>query len=271
MTYSSSHKPRKSLGQNFLQDADVIYHIIQAIAPQAHQHILEIGPGQGALTADLIEAAGRLDAVEFDRDLVARLTKRFQQIEHFHLHQADILNFSLRDVATPKQKIRVVGNLPYNISTPLLFHLCQQLNVIEDMHFMLQKEVVDRLCAQPGDKAYGRLSVMLGLHCESCALFDVPPEAFYPPPKVNSSIVQLIPRQKPLAPIIDDKQLDKIVRQAFSQRRKTLGKSLEKYLRREQFALINLSCKARPEELSIPQFIALANLISELDRTKRLG
>ncbi len=191
-----SHTPRKRFGQNFLRDAEVVHRIAMAIHPRADDHLVEIGPGEGVLTEALLQTAGRYDAIEIDRDLTADLRRRFSSRPGFHLHEADALRFDFKSLLGAG-KIRVVGNLPYNISTPLMFHLFAQTEAIADMHFMLQNEVVDRLCAEPSSSHYGRLGIMASYFSRAEKLFEVFPESFYPPPKVVSAIVRLVPHSVP--------------------------------------------------------------------------
>src|SRR3990167_7500188 len=207
----SSYRPRKRFGQHFLHDRGVISRIVAALAPQAGDHVVEIGPGTGALTRELLARMTHLDAVELDRDLLARLEAEFPR-DRLILHNADALKFDFCKIASGGGKLRVIGNLPYNISTPLLFHLLDQAGCIEDMLFMLQKEVVDRMCAAPGGKDYGRLSVMIQYRCRVEKLFDVAPGAFTPPPKVDSAVVRLLPLATPPVAINDDAQFARVVR-----------------------------------------------------------
>jgi len=253
------HRPRKRFGQNFLHDRGVIERIVRAIRPQSDQHMVEIGPGLGALTEHLVDAVQRLDVVELDRDLVPRLQERFGDRNHFLIHNADALRFDFAALAQPGEKLRVVGNLPYNISTPLLFHLLEQHSAIRDMHFMLQLEVVDRLAAQPGDDDYGRLSVMIQYHCQVDKLFTVPPGAFTPPPKVYSAIVRLRPHDTPPYPARDAKMFERVVAQAFSQRRKTLRNTLKGLLDASAIEALGIDGSRRPETLSLAEFVALAD------------
>ena len=192
-----SHKARKRFGQNFLHDPGIIRRIVSSINPRPGDRLVEIGPGQGAITRELLQAAGHLDAIELDRDLIAPLAQSCGELGQLQIHCADALKFDFRGLADKGHKLRVVGNLPYNISTPLLFHLLEQADCIEDMHFMLQKEVVDRMAAQPGGKAYGKLSVMLQVQCEITPLFIIGPGAFKPAPKVDSALVRLQPHREP--------------------------------------------------------------------------
>lgn len=250
----SGHQARKRFGQNFLHDNAVIERIVGLIRPSAGDCMVEIGPGLGALTGPLIEALGQLQAVELDRDLIPRLRQRFG--DALTLHEADALRFDFRQLAHA-QPLRVVGNLPYNISTPLLFHLLEASDAIRDMHFMLQKEVVDRICAEPGNRDYGRLTVCIAARAEARRLMKVAPGSFNPPPKVESAIVRLVPRQ-PDFPIPDLAVFDELVTKAFSQRRKTLSNALKGYLSAEQFEAAGIDASLRAERLSPAQFAALA-------------
>ncbi len=254
-------KARKRFGQNFLQDDNVISGIIGAIAPRPGQKLVEIGPGLGALTEHLLAGAGELDVVELDRDLIPILrTQFFRYEDKFRIHQGDALKFNFSDLAETDKPLRIVGNLPYNISTPLIFHLLSFGAQIKDMHFMLQKEVVQRLAAAPGDKNYGRLSIMAQYFCQVDNLFEVPPEAFDPQPKVDSAIVRLIPHAT--LPVIADseKDLTDLVRTSFSQRRKTLRNNLKKMLPSAAIEAAEIDPSIRPENLSLAEFVKLANL-----------
>ncbi|MFP4209403.1 MAG: 16S rRNA (adenine(1518)-N(6)/adenine(1519)-N(6))-dimethyltransferase RsmA [Wenzhouxiangella sp.] len=251
------HRPRKRFGQHFLIDARVIDRLVAAIRPQPGERLLEIGPGEGVLTRPLLASGARLIAVELDRDLAAVLADRLGQPAGLTVVQGDILQTDIAALAGPGS-LRVVGNLPYNISTPILFHLFDQIEQIEDMHFMLQKEVVDRLVATPGSKDYGRLSVMAGFFCRMDWLFDVPPEAFRPPPKVVSAIVRLRPKTLTGLDLQRLPGLDAIVRQAFGQRRKTLRNSLRSLLDEAAIKAAGIDPGTRPERLSLDQFLALA-------------
>ena len=261
---SHTHKPRKRFGQNFLQDHQVIANIIDEISPKAFQHLVEIGPGQGALTQRLLPYVKKLDVVELDRDLIGYLKHFFGPSDRLVIHEGDALKFDFKTLVTDQDdRLRIVGNLPYNISTPLLFHLLDSLDVIFDMHFMLQKEVVDRLCALPGTSAYGRLGIAVQYFCKVESLFDVPPSAFYPRPKVTSSIVRLIPREKPLAPVKYYKTLVDIVRVAFTKRRKTLRNALNTVISAEELEALGIDVTLRPEVLSIESYIAIAKWLDE--------
>ena len=240
MSDFSPHRARKRFGQNFLRDPGIIQRIIAAIHPRSGEQLLEIGPGQGALTAELLATDARLVAIELDRDLIPLLEQQFGSNPRFQLHQDDALRVDYRRLSTAGSRLRVVGNLPYNISTPLLFHLFTQLDAIADMHFMLQKEVVDRLAAGPGQKNYGRLSVMAQYHCRVESLLPVPPEAFSPAPKVQSAVVRLTPHASPPWPATDFQQLERVVRSAFSQRRKTLRNTLKDLLGADQLTALGI-------------------------------
>ena len=253
------HKARKRFGQNFLHDAGVIRRIVSCIAPRRDQHLVEIGPGRGALTRELLAALGRLDAVELDRDLIGPLQASCAPLGDLHVHSADALRFDFCQLAQPGERLRLVGNLPYNISTPLLFHLLDQAHCIDDMHFMLQKEVVERMAAEPGGKDFGRLSVMLQIQCEVFPLFDIGPGAFTPPPKVTSSLVRLRPLREPRFAIADPQVFAQLVNQAFSHRRKTLRNSLRELLGPDQMLALGVDPGQRPERLPLEAFVALAN------------
>ncbi len=256
-----THHPRKRFGQNFLHDQRIIYNILASLDVRAEEHWVEIGPGQGALTEPLLKSGAKLDIVELDRDLVTLLQQRFAAQTHLTIHSADALSFNFSELAQNGQKLRIIGNLPYNISTPLLFHLFEHAAVIEDMTFMLQKEVVDRICADPGSKTYGRLSIMMRYYCASEALFDVPPESFTPIPKVNSAIIRLIPHLTPPVAINDLTQLNKVITQAFSQRRKTLRNALKTLLSEQDMLTLNIDPSRRPETLSLNEFALLSNVL----------
>ncbi|HAI95987.1 MAG: 16S rRNA (adenine(1518)-N(6)/adenine(1519)-N(6))-dimethyltransferase [Cycloclasticus sp.] len=252
------HKARKRFGQNFLQDSRIIHQIIMAIDPSATDHLVEIGPGQGAITEPLLQTKCTLDVIELDRDLVDRLNQRFSHLEHFRLHSADALTFDFAALER-ETPLRIVGNLPYNISTPLMFHLLTQAAHIQDMHFMLQKEIVNRLQAQPGSKQFGRLSIMIQLSCQVEALFDVEPECFHPQPKVMSSIVRLTPYKKQRYTINDLPLFDSIVKTAFSQRRKTIRNTLKNICEDPDFDKAGIDPSSRAESLSIDDFVNLSN------------
>ena len=253
-----NHRARKRFGQHFLTAPEVIEQIVSAISPRTGETIVEIGPGQAAITEPLSHLASTLHAIEFDRDLVAGLQRRFAARQNVTIHEGDALSF---DYATLGSDLRLVGNLPYNISTPLLFRLLEFRECIADAHFMLQKEVVDRICAGPGNKSFGRLTIMLGCRMESVPLFDVPPDAFSPPPRVISSVIRLRPMPRGRFDIRDERALDAIVKQAFSRRRKTLRNALQGLADQEIIESIGLDPGLRPEQVSIEDWVALANTL----------
>ncbi len=250
-------RARKRFGQNFLVDAQVIQQIIAVISPRPGQVIIEVGPGQAALTAPLAASGAELHLLEIDRDLAAGLERRFRESPNVRLHCADALKTDFAAI-TGGRRFRLVGNLPYNISTPLLFHVLRWNALIEDMHFMLQQEVVERISAKPGGKDWGRLSIMCQYYCQVTSLFSVPPEAFRPMPGVHSAIVRLIPHAKPPVTIADMAAFEKLVAQAFSMRRKTLRNSLRGLLDANAIAAAGIDPGARPETLDLAGFAELA-------------
>ncbi|MDR3479198.1 MAG: 16S rRNA (adenine(1518)-N(6)/adenine(1519)-N(6))-dimethyltransferase RsmA [Burkholderiaceae bacterium] len=252
------HIPRKRFGQNFLTDQAVLHDIIAAIDPQADDSMVEIGPGLAAMTRLLLQRLRQLHVVELDRDLVARLNKDFDPA-HLIVHAGDALKFDFSTIpVAPGQKLRVVGNLPYNISSPLLFHLAQIAPQVQDQHFMLQKEVVERMVAEPGSKAFGRLSVMLQWRYRMELMFVVPPTAFDPPPRVESAIVRMIPLAQPLA--CEQARLEQVVTKAFSQRRKVIRNCLAGMFTENDLIDAGVNPQDRPEAVPLAQFVALANL-----------
>lgn len=253
------HRTRKRFGQHFLTDAGVIDAIIRAIHATADDVIVEIGPGRGALTDTLAHQAGHLHAIEIDRNLVVKLRREYDGKPGVTIHEADALAF---DFATLGKRLRIVGNLPYNISTPLLFHLLNFRDGIVDMHFMLQKEVVDRMVAKPGNKTYGRLGIMLGCHLHIESLFDVDRMAFEPPPEVTSAIVRLEPLPPGTFNIEDQQLLSKIVATAFTKRRKTLRNALRTEVDTAAMEAVGIDPGLRPEQISISEYIALSNHIA---------
>lgn len=259
------HTPRKRFGQNFLIDTVIIENIIAAIDAQPKQHIIEIGPGPGALTRALIESGATVDAIELDRDLSAHLLNTFASYKNFTLHNADILQFDIRDLfnKSSKQRLRVVGNLPYNISSPLLFKLFADIDIISNMYFMLQKEVAERLTAVPSTKEYGRMSVMAQYYCNMQIILDVPPYAFDPAPKVDSSVVEFIPYTKPEIVVSDPKMLQYVTTLAFNQRRKTIANSLKPLLKSNELQQLNIDPTLRPENLTLAQYAQVTNYIAE--------
>jgi 16S rRNA (adenine1518-N6/adenine1519-N6)-dimethyltransferase len=255
----TQHIARKRFGQHFLHDRHYIERIVQAFHPAPGQHIVEIGPGLGVLTRELLAHTPQLHAVELDRDLVARLQQDLGATGRLTLHQGDALDFDFRRLAPLGGKLRIIGNLPYNISTPILFHLLDQLDCIDDMLFMLQKEVVERMCAPPGGRDYGRLSVMLQVRCRVEHLFDVPPGAFTPPPKVDSAVVRLTPHAQPPVVIRDPLRFAALVKAAFAQRRKTLRNTLKGMVTADAMLALGIDPTRRAETLSLAEFAALAD------------
>ena len=254
------HIPRKRFGQNFLTDQAVLHDIIRSIDPKPDEAIVEIGPGLAAMTRLLLDSVNQLHVVEIDRDLAARLRKGFDP-GRLIVHEADALAFDFSSIpVAPGQKLRVVGNLPYNISSPLLFHLTKLAPQVQDQHFMLQKEVVERMVAEPGSKAFGRLSVMLQWRYWMELLFVVPPTAFDPPPRVDSAIVRMIPIAQPLA--CDEAKLEQVVAKAFSQRRKVLRNCVAGLLTENQIIDAGVDPQARPEAVPLEGFVALANCLN---------
>jgi 16S rRNA (adenine1518-N6/adenine1519-N6)-dimethyltransferase len=271
MGKSTAHQARKRFGQNFLVDSSIINRIVDCIQPQPGDLMIEIGPGLGALTSPLLSRLERLNVIELDRDIIPKLVSSCiagdaANIDKLTVHEIDVLKFdfaafhsqqaSARGPGSEK-KLRIVGNLPYNISTPILFHLLKYRYLIQDMFFMLQKEVVDRIVSAPGNKLYGRLSVMLQTYCTVQALFQVPPSAFEPAPKVDSAILHLQPSSQYDDQIENFSDYEKLVRQAFSQRRKTLKNTLKNICSSEMIEQAGLSATQRAEELSVADFVAL--------------
>lgn len=254
------HVARKRFGQNFLHDTMVLDDIIAAIAPQSGDTMVEIGPGLGAMTGLLLKGLERMHVVELDRDLVTRLQKTYNPAK-LTIHAGDALKFDFSSIPVPAgRKLRVVGNLPYNISSPLLFHLADIAPQVQDQHFMLQKEVVERMVAAPGSKTYGRLSVMLQWRYAMSLLFVVPPTAFDPPPRVESAIVRMVPLAAPLP--CDQATLEVVVLKAFSQRRKVIRNCLAGMFSEAQIAQAGIDPGTRPETVGLEQYVALANLLA---------
>jgi 16S rRNA (adenine1518-N6/adenine1519-N6)-dimethyltransferase len=251
------HIARKRFGQNFLTDDAVLHDIIRAIDPRADDAMVEIGPGLAAMTRLLLQSLDHLHVVELDRDLVARLKKTFDP-RQLTIHEGDALKFDFASIPVPaERKLRVVGNLPYNISSPLLFHLAQIAPHVQDQHFMLQKEVVERMVAEPGGKEYGRLSVMLQWRYHMELLFIVPPTAFDPAPQVDSAIVRMIPLADPLP--CEERKLEQVVTKAFSQRRKVIRNCVAGMFTESDLVDAGIDPQARPETVPVEQFVALAN------------
>jgi 16S rRNA (adenine1518-N6/adenine1519-N6)-dimethyltransferase len=255
------HRHKKQLGQHFLHDPGIIDRIVRAIDPKPGDDLVEIGPGAGAITRPLLERHGALRVIEFDRDLIEPLTRIGAERGRLGIVHADVLEVDFGAMATDGP-IRLVGNLPYNISSPILFHAMEHAASIRDMHFMLQKEVVDRMAAAPGSKVYGRLSVMLQAGCRVTPLFRVPPGAFRPPPKVDSAVVRLIPRPPHEIGIADPAQFSRVVKAAFAQRRKTLRNALDGVCEAATMQAVGIDPGARAETIAVPAFIALANAVA---------
>lgn len=251
------HIPRKRFGQNFLTDDVVLYNIIRAIDPKPDDTMVEIGPGLAAMTSLLVDEVAQLHVVELDRDLVERLKKKFDP-SRLVVHSADALQFDFKTIPVPaERKLRVVGNLPYNISSPLLFHLADIAALVQDQHFMLQKEVVERMVAEPGSKTYGRLSVMLQWRYHMELMFVVPPDAFDPPPRVDSAIVRMMPIAQPLH--CDAGKLEQVVQKAFSQRRKVIRNCLSGMFEESDLIEVGIDPQLRPEAIALEHYVALAN------------
>ena len=269
------HYAKKRFGQNFLVDNSIIQHIVDCIQPQAEDLMIEIGPGLGAMTKPLLSRLNHLHVIELDRDIIPKLVKNclFANAENKNkltVNECDVLKFDFsafhskqnQTTEPPGKKLRIVGNLPYNISTPVLFHLLNYRHLIEDMHFMLQKEVVERIVSTPSNKPYGRLSVMIQTFCTCQALLEVPPYAFEPAPKVNSSILRLQPNAQFEQQIDDFAAYETLVRQAFSQRRKTLKNTLKDACSTAQIENAGLLPSQRAEELSVADFVKLYNSVT---------
>jgi 16S rRNA (adenine1518-N6/adenine1519-N6)-dimethyltransferase len=253
------HRARKRFGQHFLHDQNVIERILRSIDPQPDDRLIEIGPGHGALTWPLLQRCGLLTAIELDRDLIPVLQQKSAAYGNLQLINADILEFDLSSLGG-EQMMRLVGNLPYNISTPLMFHMLDSITHISDMHFMVQKEVAERIVAEPGNGHYGRLSIMLQYQCECQYLFGVPPASFTPPPKVDSAVIRLVPRAEPEHDIGDYANFSAIVQAAFGQRRKTLSNSLKNTLPREVIIACDIDPGLRAENLSLADFAKLSRV-----------
>jgi len=258
----AGHQARKRFGQNFLHDPGVIEQIIRAINPKPDDAIVEIGPGLGALTEEILAVNPRLQVVELDRDLIPVLRTKFFNYPDFRIHEADALTFDFSQLMVDRP-LRIIGNLPYNISTPLIFHLLGQAGVIRDMHFMLQKEVVQRMAAVPGDNNYGRLGIMTQYFCKVQPLFEVGPGAFRPAPKVDSAIVRLVPHETLPNPARDLKTLQAVVRTAFNARRKTLRKALGGMVSVAQLQNLGINDGLRPENLALADYVAIADRLVE--------
>lgn len=259
-----AQRPRKNFGQHFLHDQNIIEKIVAAIAPQPDEPFVEIGPGRGALTRPLLERAARLDVIEIDRALADELEAAIQD-PRLKVHRGDALKFDFSRIATKDHRIRLTGNLPYNISSPLLFHLLATADLFEDMHVMLQKEVVARMAASPGTKVYGRLTVALAARCDVEALFDIKPGSFTPVPRVDSTFVHLKPNAGRRAGIDDETAFDTVIRQAFNMRRKRLANALRGLLTEPQISELGIDPNLRAEQLTVEAFIELANRYAGLN------
>ena len=255
--------PKKHFGQHFLADQSVVERIVAVLAPRAGEHLIEIGPGQGALTLPVLKKTKQLEVIELDRDVLPELEARCERAGDLTIHLTDVLNVDFAALKQDKRPLRVFGNLPYNISTPLIFHLIKHFDVISDMVFMVQKEVADRLSALPNNGDYGRLSVMVQYHAKVQHAFDVPPSAFFPPPRVQSSIIRMTPHAKLPAKAIDETLLSTVVRDAFNQRRKTIRNALHKLLPDTAWDELNIKRELRPENLTVTDFVAIANYLAK--------
>jgi 16S rRNA (adenine1518-N6/adenine1519-N6)-dimethyltransferase len=258
-------RPKKSFGQHFLHEKRYIDRIVSAISPRPDDTVVEIGPGEGALTLPLLAAAGRLTAIELDTDLIPGLQERAAGVGELSIIHSDVLKVDFTALAhrLGVERLRIAGNLPYYISSPILVHCVEHARAIQDMHFMLQKEVVDRMAAEPGSKVYGRLSVMLQLACRVESLFVVPPGAFRPPPKVDSAVVRLVPLEPAQLPDAAPARIHAIVKAAFAQRRKTLGNALKHVMDAQAILSADVDPKARAETLSPQDYVRLARVVSE--------
>lgn len=266
MDHAMTHIARKRFGQHFLTNPRIIEQIHRAVSARPGEHLVEIGPGRGAITCGLLEATKELDVIELDRDLIAPLADHLAGLGTLRIHQADALRFDLTTLMKGAPGgLRLIGNLPYNISTPLLFHFIEQLACLRDMHLMLQKEVVERIIASPGTKAYGRLSVMVQSHCRAEALFDIPPTAFSPPPKVHSAFIRLRPRSDRQDLILNPSWHGLVVAAAFGQRRKTLRNSLKGLVMAEQLSDLGIDPGLRAENLDVESFARIANRLPPCD------
>ena len=257
------HQAKKRFGQNFLNNDSVISRIVDAINPEPGENLVEIGPGLGALTEPVVERAGNLSVVELDRDLAHRLRHHPFLAQHLTIHEIDALKFDFASLSSEENPLRIFGNLPYNISTPLIFHLLTFKDKVKDMHFMLQKEVVERMAAGENCKAYGRLSIMTQYQCQVIPVMEIGPESFTPPPKVDSAIVRLIPHKTIENPVKDIKYLNQVCLTAFNQRRKTIRNSFKKLISVEELTSLNIDPSLRPENLAVSEYIKLANYIAE--------
>lgn len=261
--------PKKNLGQHFLADRTYIDQIVMAVNPKAGDRLVEIGPGQGAITFPLLKKQGELTVIEFDRDLITPLMEASEGVGRLTIIHKDVLQVDFSKLAGDEGPLRLVGNLPYNISSPILFHALEHAGAVRDMHFMLQKEVVDRMASEPGTKVYGRLSVMLQAYCTVTSLFDVSPGAFRPPPKVDSSVVRLVPKPEADIGIADRALFEHVVRDAFGQRRKTLRNALSQLCTGADIEAAGLRPDARAEQLHVAEFVRLAAHLGALPAADR--
>ncbi|MEZ8966541.1 16S rRNA (adenine(1518)-N(6)/adenine(1519)-N(6))-dimethyltransferase RsmA [Vibrio breoganii] len=257
------HKARKRFGQNFLNDPYIIDGIVSSINPRPGQNLVEIGPGLGAITEPVGKLVDKLTVIELDRDLAERLRNHPDLSEKLTIHEGDAMRFDFTQLVKPNNKLRIFGNLPYNISTPLMFHLFEFHKDIEDMHFMLQKEVVNRLAAGPGSKTYGRLTVMAQYFCKVMPVLEVPPTAFVPPPKVDSAVIRLMPYETLPYPAKDLKWLDRVCREGFNQRRKTIRNCYKSLVSAEVMEQLGINPGMRPENLTLEQFVDMANWLAD--------
>ena len=256
------HRARKRFGQNFLHDQYTIDAIVSAIAPRQNDVLVEIGPGLGALTEPVCDQVDKMHVVELDRDLAARLREHPRLKDKLIVHEADAMKFNFDELAQPDRPLRIFGNLPYNISTPLIFHLLEKSQHITDMYFMLQKEVVERLAAGPNSKDYGRLTVMTQYYCQVSPVLEVGPHAFKPAPKVDSAVVRLAPWPKRPYEALDVADLQRVCQEGFGQRRKTIRNSFRNFITAEQLEELNIDPNLRPENLTLAQFVSIANWLT---------
>ena len=259
---TGQHRAKKQFGQHFLHERRYIDLIVHAVNPKPGERVAEIGPGLGAISRPLMEKLGRLTVIELDRDVIAPLTAKVAGLGELDVVLADVLTVDLSRIAAG-QPLRLVGNLPYNISSPILFHALAHRHAVQDMHFMLQKEVVDRMAAGPGSKVFGRLSVMLQAYCEVSSLFDVPPGAFSPPPKVDSAVVRLVPRPETSIGIQDHTLFAQVVKAAFAQRRKTIRNTLRELADSAQLEAVGIDPGARAEAIAVSAYVQLSNLLGD--------
>ncbi|MGB0937470.1 MAG: 16S rRNA (adenine(1518)-N(6)/adenine(1519)-N(6))-dimethyltransferase RsmA [Colwellia sp.] len=257
------HQAKKRFGQNFLFNEMIISDIVDAINPEPGENLVEIGPGLGALTEPTVERAGKISVVELDRDLAKRLKEHPFLSSSLTIYETDALKFDFAALSTPENPLRIFGNLPYNISTPLIFHLLTFKDKVKDMHFMLQKEVVDRMAAGPDCKAYGRLSIMTQYQCQVMPVMEIGPEAFKPPPKVDSAIVRLTPHKEIKNPVKDLESLNTVCLAAFNQRRKTIRNSFKKLINVDEIEKLGIDVNLRPENLTLDNYILLANYLTD--------